>query len=171
MSVSETLQQVWARIYLADPEIKAADAARLLLDELPDLPLGAEVEEFLTERGAYQDFLKFKSGIRGKANTKLDTATVEGAVEDAAIRVWLQAPIPGAVDNDRAPSIGDCTVLMLREAISQLRVKVRTMGAQIARLERLAALLTDAIEQTGDPNLTPNAAYAQGLLAKDDLAA
>lgn len=171
MSVSETLQQVWARIYLADPEIKAADAARLLVDELPDLASGEEVAEFLTQRGAYHDYLKFKSGIRGKANTKLDTATVEGTVEDATIHVWLQAPIPGAVDSDRAPSIGDCTLLMLREAISQLRVKVRTMGAQIARLERLASLLTAAIEKSGDPNLTPNTAYAKGLLAKDELAA
>lgn len=170
-TVDQAIRAFYADLYTGNPEIKPSAAAQELVDACPSMPDGELIEEHLKLAGAYREFLGFKAPLRKKANEQVDRALVSGSLDAPTISLWLQSPLPGAVDPDRAPRIGDCTLLMLGEAISQMRRQTATLGAQVSRLGRLIGQLADAIDRTGEPDLTVGDAFARGMLDADTLAA
>lgn len=171
MSARETINAFYADLYAGQPDIKPAAAAAELVAACPDLLDGEEVEDVLRHEGAQRLYMAWKKPLRKAANDAVNRALVSGTVDAPVIAVWMQSPIPGAVDPDRAPRIADCTLLMLGESVAQLRRQVHTLGSQVARLSRLMGQLAAAIDRAGDPDLTAGQAFARGLLDADALAA
>ncbi len=170
MKLSGFLRPYLTRMYSDQPSITTPQAIEAILAVVDQHPEAERYRQELMRRGAAVEWGGFYGLLRSRAQRQVKKAATRRTPMGDVIELALQSKLP-LPDPDLSPTLGDCTVIMIRESIRYLRQHRQGVTSQIAFHEAVAAQLDVATIKTSNPALTVREAGDAGLIDWSQLAA